>query len=223
MSLMKSPPPKKRGRPKNKELTARRREQILDVAAGVFASHGYRGTDVQLVADETGVGKGTVYRYFPSKRDLFLATVDRGMRRLKAAIDVATGDTEDGLDRMTGAVMAYLAFFDANPEIVELFIQERAEFKGRKKPTYFESHDANVGPWKKDLRVLVSQGRIRGIPVRRITDVVGDLLYGTMFTNHIAGRRGSFERQALDILDVVFLGILSSRERADRGLSRNRE
>ncbi len=218
---MKTPPPKKRGRPKDKELTARRREQILDVAAGVFAGHGYRGADVQLVADQAGVGKGTVYRYFPSKRDLFLATVDHGMRRLKLTIDAATGDTDDELERMTGAVRAYLAFFDANPDIVELFIQERAEFKDRKKPAYFESHDANVGPWKKNLRMLVSQGRVRDIPVRRITDVVGDLLYGTMFTNHIAGRRRSFKQQAREILDVVFLGILSSSERTNRGLKRD--
>ena len=59
-----------------------RREQILDAAAEVFAQHGYRNTDVQFVADALQVGKGTVYRYFPSKEALFLAAVDRGMRRL---------------------------------------------------------------------------------------------------------------------------------------------
>jgi len=207
---------KRRGRPKDKGLTARRREEILDAAARVFAERGYPGTDVQVVADELAVGKGTVYRYFPAKRELFLAAVDRGMRRLKADIDANTGDVVDPLARIAQAIRTHLAFFDTNPEFIELLIQERAEFKDRKKPTYFEHRDANIGKWQELLRSLVLDGRIRDIPVRRITDVLGDLLYGAMFTNHFAGRHRSFEDQAKDILDIVFQGILSDRERKAR-------
>ena len=39
-------------------------------AALVFAQHGYGNTDVQFVADALHMGKGTVYRYFPSKEAL---------------------------------------------------------------------------------------------------------------------------------------------------------
>lgn len=215
-----SPTPKRRGRPKNKQLTARRSDEILDVAGRIFAQHGYPGTDVQVVADEVGIGKGTVYRYFPTKRDLFLAAVDRGMRGLQARIDAATAKVDDPLERIKEAVRAYLAYFDANPEFVELFIQERAEFKDRKKPTYFEHRDVNIGRWEELLCDLMSCGRVRDMPVRRVTDVVGDLLYGTMFTNHFARRRRSFERQARDILDVVFHGILSDRERQGHTIRR---
>jgi hypothetical protein len=44
--------------------------------------------------------------------------------------------------------------------------------------------------------------------VERIIDVLGDTLYGAMFTNHFAGRGKSFEAQAEDVLDVVFHGIV---------------
>ena len=47
------------------------------------------------------------------------------------------------------------------------------------------------------------------MPVERITDVVRDLLYGTMFTNYFAGSTRSVDDQAEDILDIVFHGILS--------------
>ena len=52
------------------------------------------------------------------------------------------------------------------------------------------------------------------MPLERVIDVLGDVLYGTMFTNHFAGRDKPFEAQAQDILDVVFNGILSEKERA---------
>jgi hypothetical protein len=58
------------------------------------------------------------------------------------------------------------------------------------------------------FRSLIREGRVRAIPVGRITDVISDLLYGTIFTNHFARRSKSFEAQACDIVDVFFHGIL---------------
>jgi AcrR family transcriptional regulator len=200
-----------RGRPVNKELTARRREEILDQAARVFAERGYPRTDVQVVADALEVSKGTVYRYFPTKQELFLAAVDRGVRRLREHVDAAAVQADDPLDQIGQAVCAYLAFVEDNPELVELLIQERAEFKDHKKPTYFEHRDAHIGRWQALLQGLIGKGHVRNVPLERITDVVGYALYGTMFTNYFAGRRKSFEHQAQDILDIVFHGILARR------------
>lgn len=199
---------KRRGRPKDRQLAARRREEILDVATRVFAERGFPGADVQIVADDLGVGKGTIYRYFPTKRELFLAAVDRGMRRLWDRVDLSATDAEDPLERFCQAVRAYLGFFDANPQYVELLIQERAEFKDRKKPTYFEHRDASVGPWQDLFRDLVAVGRVRDIPIERITDVVGYLVYGAMFTNYFTSQRRPSEEQAQDVLDILFSGIL---------------
>ncbi len=206
--------PKQRGRPRDEQLTARRRDEILDVAGRMFARRGYPNTDLQVVADEVGVGKGTIYRYFPSKQELFLAAVDRAIRRLRDQVDASTTAT-DPLDQMQQAVRAYLAFFEANPELVELLIQERAEFKDREKPTYFIHCDEDVVKWHAVLRELIAAGRVRDIPVERITNVVGDLLYGTMFTNYFAHRRRSLEEQADEILDLALVGILTEAGRAD--------
>lgn len=200
--------PKRLGRPKDDQLTARRTDEILDVAARLFAARGYPNTDVQVVADELGAGKGTIYRYFPSKRELFLAAVDRGMQRLTAHV-YANMAAPDPLGRVEQAVRAYLSFFEANPELVELLIQERAEFKDRSKPTYFEYRDASAANFKALHRELVAAGRMRDIPFDTIEAVVGDLMYGTMFINYFAGRRQSLEEQADRILEVVFAGVLT--------------
>ena len=205
---------KPRGRPRDDERAARRAEEILDVAARVFAQRGYRNTDVQVVADQLGVGKGTIYRYFHTKRQLFLAAADRGLQRLIAEMNTVPADI-DPLEQVAQAVRAYLNFYDAHPEYVELLMQERAEFKDRAKPTYFEYRGKSVR-WGNVMRELVAQGRVRAAPRAELNEVVGNLLYGTMFTNYFAGRAKSVEEQARDILDVVFLGILTPAEQARR-------
>ena len=84
----------------DRELAERRREEILDAAARLFAEHGYSETDTQVLADELGVGKGTLYRYFPSKRELFLAAADRVMRQLREHIDDSLDGVDDPLERI---------------------------------------------------------------------------------------------------------------------------
>src|ERR1700690_1093502 len=73
-------------------------EEILTQAARLFAERGYDNTDTTLLAETVGVGKGTVYRHFPSKRELFLAAVDRVMRMLRQRIDARIQPVQDPLE-----------------------------------------------------------------------------------------------------------------------------
>src|SRR5215831_8763673 len=98
---------KRPGRPPDPELWQRRREEILDAAATLFAQRGYSDTDTQVLADTLGVGKGTLYRYFPSKRELFLAAVDRVMRRLRERVESNIAVCDDPLDKIENAIRAY--------------------------------------------------------------------------------------------------------------------
>jgi AcrR family transcriptional regulator len=214
---------RKRGRPVDDDLWDRRREEILDAAAELFAERGYSDADTQHLADRVGVGKGTLYRYFPSKRDLFLASADRVMRRLRQRLDDALAGRDDPLEQIAVAIEAFLAFFDEHPGFVELLIQERALFKDRKKPTYMEHREKNVGRWHALYQSLMAAGRVRPMPVERITSVTSDLVYGTIFSNYVAGRERSLRQQADDIVDIVFQGILSADERKQREKETQRE
>lgn len=204
---------RKPGRPREENLAIRRREEILEAATIIFARLGYRLTDIQLVANHLDVAKGTIYHYFPSKEQLFLAAVDRGVKRLHFAVEAGIDEITDPLERIARAIRAYLQFFSEHPEIVELFIHERSEFRDRKRPTYFVHRDRTIGAWHELMEGLIAAGRCRPIPVARVDNVINDVLYGTIFTNYFTGRKTSFEAQTHDVLDVVFHGILSDQER----------
>jgi AcrR family transcriptional regulator len=196
-------------------LWASRQEEILTQAALLFAQHGYAETDTRLLADTLGVGKGTLYRYFPSKRELFLAAADRVMRMLRERIDADIAGIGDCVDRLKAGVRAFLAFFAEHPEFVELLMQERANFKNRTTPTFMQHRAMNVQRWRGVYQQLMDCGRVRQMPIERITDVLGNLLYGTIFTNYFNGFNDevkSVDVQAQDIVDVVFHGLLTLQE-----------
>ena len=197
-------------------IKVRRQEEILEAAATLFAECGYSDADTQTLADRLGVGKGTIYRYFPSKRELFLSAVDRLMLQLHLSITDTIKEIQDPIDRLLHAVNAYLTYFKDHPVIVELMIQERASFKDRDRPSFFENHEKFSGEFKEQFRELAAAGRVRDIPFERFHTVLGDLLYGTMFTNYFAGRNRSTIEQAKDISDIVLHGLLSDSERQKR-------
>ena len=117
---------------------------------------------------------------------------------------------------MSKFVHTYLAYFDEHPEFAELLIQERAQFKDRKKPTYFVYRDARAERGRSELQAMIDQGRMRNVPPERIINVLGDLVYGTMFTNYFVGRRRPLGQQAEDLLDIALFGVLTDQERKRR-------
>lgn len=76
---------------------AKRREQLLDCAAELFAAHGYARATTAELARSAGVTEPIIYRHFKSKRDLFIAliersgkrTIDRWRQDLASAVDPA--------------------------------------------------------------------------------------------------------------------------------------
>ena len=53
-----------------------RREQILTMAAELFAQLGYRGTTTRLIAERAGINEAILFRHFPTKEDLYWAVIE---------------------------------------------------------------------------------------------------------------------------------------------------
>ncbi len=200
----------------SEEANLARREEILETATLLFAEHGFSDAVTQALADRLGVGKGTIYRHFPSKRDLFLAAADRVMWKMQERIDANIAGIEDGLEKITRGIATFLAFFAEHPPYVELLIQERAHFKDRKRPTYFEHRERVSERWRQNYRDLIAAGRVRDIPVEQITNVVSNVVYGIMVTNFFNGQAKPSDVQAREVLDVIFNGILTESEKKRR-------
>lgn len=68
------------------DRTARRRQEILDAALGVFAEKGYHAAGIADIAAELKIGHGTFYRYFKNKLDIFNAVLARIMGEIMVVL-----------------------------------------------------------------------------------------------------------------------------------------
>src|SRR5207248_6658178 len=101
---------------------------MLDVAARLFASRRFHEVRMEDIAAEADVGKGTLYRYFKDKDDLYLALLSRAAGQLIERVRAAL-DRDDGpVGRLEAVVGAALTFFDEQPHVLDLI--QRAEALG---------------------------------------------------------------------------------------------
>ena len=63
-----------------------RREQLLDTGAALFAEKPYEDVLMEDIAARAGVSRATLYHYFPSKRDLYVAIFKRASNRFLARV-----------------------------------------------------------------------------------------------------------------------------------------
>ena len=84
------------------------REQILDGARRAFAAGGYRGTNVPAIAAEAGISVGLIYRYFPSKEELFVELCLGGTPTELGLLQGRLAPIEDPRARLDAAVDSYL-------------------------------------------------------------------------------------------------------------------
>ena len=58
------------------QVMSKTRRLLLDAATAEFAREGYNGANINRISRAAGFAKGTIYNYFPSKRELMLSLID---------------------------------------------------------------------------------------------------------------------------------------------------
>jgi len=71
------------------------RERLLAVARVAFARRGYEGVSVGEICDDAGIAKGSFYRYFDSKDDIFVAAATSTVEAVGQALDQQPGSLSE--------------------------------------------------------------------------------------------------------------------------------
>ncbi len=181
-------------RPKRRRRTrldpSLRRREILEKAVVLFARNGYGRTDVETVARSLGIAKGTVYLYFRSKRELFLAAVEYAVRRLTEKIDEEVRQASGPVQKVKALVGAHFRFFDEDQAFAEVIAREGGEFRTRAETTYDSIHTHNARRLEEIVASGVGLGVFRRTDPRETSEILANLLSGTIYAHPYGHRTG---------------------------------
>src|SRR5215470_6715264 len=129
--------------------TAEKSHAILDAAAKVFLAREFHDVLIDDVAAEAGTGKGTIYRYFPTKEELFFVSVLHGLDGLSASIGELVAAEQSPYRRLEIIATEVLRFAWNRRDLVtllhrdeRLFARRGAEFHERRQRIVRQVRDA---------------------------------------------------------------------------------
>ncbi|MBM9458876.1 TetR/AcrR family transcriptional regulator [Nocardioides sp. zg-536] len=109
--------------------TPTRREQLLTIAARLFADKGFRNTTVRDIADEAGILSGSLYHHFDSKESMVDEILSTFQEELFGQYDEILASGDDARTKLERAVRVSFEAIDRYPSEVAIF-QNDADYLG---------------------------------------------------------------------------------------------
>jgi AcrR family transcriptional regulator len=165
------------------------RQALLDAAIEEFAREGFVGANINTISKAAGFAKGTIYNYFPSKRDLLLSIIDAVAAQHFEFIAAQVEAVDDPSERLTVFFRAGFAFVveqhaPASVMITTLYGPDRAfkEYMFHAYQPLFELVGRDI------VGAGIAQGVFRAVDPRATAGLLMNIYLGTASQTDESGR-----------------------------------
>lgn len=189
-----------------------KREAILANAIELFARHGYAQTEMEAIGLAAGVAKGTLYRYFTNKEELFLAAVDRALERLAEFVFETIVCLDDPVAIVRTSFRALARFCAKHPEVMELMAVERAVFRDARPARHLFHRSRNRPIFAAIVRQGIEQGKFRDVDPDGVVETLVYLIQGLILGSRSEGAYDKLVERAEQAMDLVLNGLLRPAE-----------
>jgi len=190
------------------------RDVILDAADRLLARYGYKKMTVEDLAQEVGIGKGTIYLHFPSKEEVVLSHVDRIVERLKVKLlAIARDDALAPAERLRLMLVERVLFrFDS----VQHYTESLSDLLAALRPGLLARRERHFQEESRIIAEVLRAGRRAGLfhfhdahaAARTLLLATNSLLPYSLSTREL-GEREDVEREASRIVQLLLHGLLA--------------
>ncbi len=202
-------PRKKRGKIASRRRGAELEDAILIAAYDVLLEHGYPGFTYEAVAERAGTSRPVLYRRWPERRELLLAT----LRKLYSSPAIAIPDTgdlrRDALELLRKADLGRARMLTLiSVKLMDYFSETGTSFRELRAALHPPDR---IGPCEQLVARAVARGELRDEPrSSRVLNLALDLYRHEVFMT----LRPVPERVIVEIVDELWLPLLGVRSRA---------
>ncbi len=136
------------------------REAIIKAAKNLFSRKGYLNVTMDEIASEAGLSKATLYKFFPSKHQLYREILQTGFQEfVEKLMSIQASDFREKFERIINAVIDYIS---ENQQFFKLLITEvPLPFEG-KREDFFREVTKRRQKTIHFLEALLQEGRKQG-------------------------------------------------------------
>jgi TetR/AcrR family transcriptional repressor of mexJK operon len=192
------------------------RRDILHAAEVIFTRRDFHEVLMEDVAQECGVGKGTLYRYFPSKRELYLAVMFEGIEALRDDLRAALARPGAPVEKIECIVRCILRHFWDRRFFFALIHRNEHRPEDPEGREWLRRRAEIVDIVQLTLEQAVAAGRMRSMNPRIAAEMLLGMLRGV---NRYRSRHDALEDLVAAVVEVFWhgAGVEPARMRGENG------
>jgi AcrR family transcriptional regulator len=200
------------GKSKHDVVSEFRCEEILAAARKVFAVSGFDEATMDWIASAAGIAKGTVYLYFSSKKDIYLAAlkqgltelVDRTRTNMHAAIGIQA--------RLRAFVRTRIEYSEANRDFFKIYHSEFGTFTNAAKcdSEFQKLYLQQAKELEAVLQSAMDSGEIRRVRSDFASFIIYDMVRGVITQRLLEWSTAPLEEDIELLNDLIWKGIVAS-------------
>lgn len=194
-----------------------KRDAIVVAAAAVFARYGYRKTAMNDIIRAAGVSRGTLYKHFSTKGEVFRAVIHWEKREALRAVREAVACEKTARQKLKVMICTSLRVLDEKVNLYRLAVHSFSEVF-----PHWENEEEEIQERTREILEIivdileagVASGEIAVDDVKRLAEVVLTSLRGVMFGAFFGAEVRPAEELADTLVDTLFDGVATARGKA---------
>ena len=139
-----------------------KKQVIFQAALNVFGEDGFYKATMEKIAAVSGIGKGSVYRYFKSKEELLEQLLNEEYSKIASNIGNIFADNDDVLKGIEDMIRYWITYISGNPLIFRLIqIDQSINPKLQSKTTYYRFMSDNLPMFKERVVALNRENKLK--------------------------------------------------------------
>ena len=198
------------GKTKKEVLAEFRSSEIIEAAKRIFAEKGFNDATVDDVADAAGVAKGTIYLYFPSKREIFVEAVRQGIIALHAETARRVSVAETTEDKIRAFIETRMDFSESDREFYRLYYAEYSNLltsPAMVGKEFQDLYERQADALERVLSIGIKRGEVRKTNPHAVARLVYDTTRGAIAQRILGWSRRSPREDADLVFEVLWRGI----------------
>ena len=193
----------------DQSVSDRKRTSILDAARTVFSQKGYAQAAVEDVAEQARIAKGTLYLYFKSKEELYLAALisDLEAMLVKAREEVSGAPTFR--EKLRAFLRVRLDYCKSREDFLRIYLAEYGSMfvKAPQNPYLVQLLRTNMRYLAKIVTEAIEKGEIAPVPAGAVAAAVYDISRGLMERRLLGWKEFRAQDEIGFTLDLLLAGV----------------
>jgi TetR/AcrR family transcriptional regulator, fatty acid metabolism regulator protein len=193
----------------DQSVSERKRHGILDAARTVFSRQGYDRASVEDVAGEAGVAKGTLYLYFKSKEELYLAALARDLTGLAHKARAEMDRVPTLREKMLAFLRVRLEYAKANEDFLRIYLAEYGSVfvKSSLHSELGRVSRENMRFLKNEVEQAAARREIRAVEAGPVTAALSAMSRGMLEIRLLGWKEFQTRDEAEFAVDLLWRGI----------------